>query len=130
MREVLSYNHWVNILSTATSVNEAWNLVKERISAAVEKFVPKAISGSTKQFSVPLDKDLLQQIRKKNSLWRKYLRVKQKQLTTRSAEREITSWVEQGPKLEKLKTKLPGKENETRRDFGPLWTQKLKPELA
>ena len=40
--------------------------------------MPKAISGSTKQFSVPLDKDLLQQIRKKNSLWRKYLRVKTK----------------------------------------------------
>ena len=59
MREVLSNNHWVDVLSTAPSVNEAWNLVKERISAPVEKFVPKAISGSTKQFSVPLDKDLL-----------------------------------------------------------------------
>ena len=78
MREVLSNNHWVDVLSTAPSLNEAWNLVKERISAAVEKFVPKAISGSTKQFLVPLDKDLLQQIRKKNSLWRKYLRVKTK----------------------------------------------------
>ena len=78
MREVLSNNHWVDVLSTAPSVNEAWNLVKERINAAVEKFVPKAISGSTKQFSVPLDKDLLQQIRKKNSLWRNYLRVKTK----------------------------------------------------
>ena len=78
MRQVLSNNHWVDVLSTAPSVNEAWNLVKERISAAVEKFEPKAISGSTKQFSVPLDKDLLQQIRKKNSLWRKYLRIKTK----------------------------------------------------
>ena len=63
MREVLLNNHWVDVLSTAPSVNEAWNLVKERISAAVEKFVPKTISGSTKQFSVPLHKDLLQQIR-------------------------------------------------------------------
>ena len=44
----------------------------------------------------------------------------QKQLTTSSAERKITSGVQQGPKLEKLKTKLPGKQNETRRDFGPL----------
>ena len=78
MSEVPSNNHWVDVLSTAPNVNEAWNLVKERISAAVEKFVPKAISGSTKQFSFPLDKDLLQQIRKKNSLWRKYLRVKTK----------------------------------------------------